>query len=187
MDTGKLKYLALILFAFAFLYMFTFTVDVDPHWESHLFITGSFDLSPSYIFNEIFRVGSERGTASHGPVNAVYHRTLFTFFGYNWFFWRIAKSLFFAGAVLCFFLICNRFLKREYALAASAFALFSFPVFIQTLVFDEGFIIGEFFKIFALYLFHRSGRNIAKHFSHSFAQTFYHLVFSAVPIDYRRC
>lgn len=145
--------LAATLFAIAFIYMFLFTVDVPPHWESNLFIESSVNTPLAKSLIKTVQIGSEEVTASHGPINAIYYKILFSFFGYNYISYRLIKSLFFAGVILFYFLICKEFIKRRYSGAAALFVTFSFPIFIQTLVFDEGFIIGEFFKMVAIYLF----------------------------------
>lgn len=153
MPLNKNFFLPLGVFILAFFYIFNFTVDVNPHWESNLFIESMASAPFSLSLLNIFRIGGEYITASQGPFNSVYYKILFFLFGYDYLFYRIIKSLFFSGAILFFYLLCTQFLKKKYALGASLFVLFSFPLFIQTLVFDEGFIIGEFFKMGALYFF----------------------------------
>lgn len=146
----------LSIFCLAFLLIVFLSADVPPHWESHLFIEGAFSRDLLEVLWTTVRLGDEVPTASHGPVNVFYYRILFFLFGYNFFLYRLIKSLFFAGAMVFFFRLALFFLEMRYAVMASAFFMFSFPLFIQTFVFDEGFIIGEFFKMTALFFFFNS-------------------------------
>ncbi len=152
---------SIIIFCLSFAFMFFLTADVPPHWESHLFVEGAFSNYLPTVFLSIAKLGDAVATASHGPVNVLYYRTLFFVFGYEFILYRLVKSLFFAGTILSFFLLSTLFLKLRYALMSALFLSFSFPIFIQTFVFDEGFIIGEFFKMAALYVFFVSLQDIS--------------------------
>lgn len=148
----KLKQeIAILVLAFA--YMFFFTQSLPLAWEAHLFHEG---YAKQTFFSTLQKTFSFSGNILEKPLPAygLYFKPLFFVFGYDFNWFRIIKSMVFAITMLFLFKINQEiFNKTQHSIFATLLTATSFPIFIQTMVLDETFIIAEMYMLLTIFVF----------------------------------
>ena len=148
------KYCAIIIFIFSFLHILFFTQSLPPFWEAYQTHEGMIQQSLALFLAQIFTFSGSI-LDKVWPAYGLYFKFLFSFFGYDFSgSFRIVKALIFSTAMLLVFYIFHHFLRsKKLALTGTVLIATSYPLYIHTMVFDEPFIIGETYKLAALFLF----------------------------------
>lgn len=144
-----------ILLAFlAFLFMNVLVTVVPIFWEGHLFHEANLREDVWHWLKIAVNPYKEDVYSSSGGITRVWIWILFSFWKYNFNFWRYTKSIFFALSVFFVYLLAKRFLNEEkYGIYAATTYLFLFPLYVHVLVFDGPFIVAEAAKLLALIIF----------------------------------
>ncbi len=148
----KEKVIYLTLFFIAFIYMNFFALSVPYFWDCPWFIFHDPGQVKVFI-KQALTITQNRFEGDRPVMNLFfYFNTLL--FGKDYFYLRIIKNIFFAFYIIFSYALIRNFIReRFFALMGVFFLVFSFPVFIHTVVFSEPFIYTEPLKIFAFLLF----------------------------------
>lgn len=149
---SKEYFIYLTLFFIAFIYMNFFTLAVPYFWDCPWFIFHEPGKAVEFI-KQAFTVTQNKFEGDRPIMNLFFYFNTMLF-EKDYFFMRIVKNLFFASYIMLAYTLIKQFLhKRFYALFSTFFILFSFPVFLHTVIFSEPFIYTEPLKIIAFLLF----------------------------------
>lgn len=149
----RLRYHLSAVFFVAFLYIHFFTSGVPFFWDDHIFHE-SFDQSTALQLAKSMFSLHENVLHTSRSVYGLFFKTLFAIFTYDFYYYRLIKSAIFALVMmLVFFFSTAIFKSKLYSWIVSLLIFSSFPQYIHTFVFDEPYIIAEFFKLSAFLLF----------------------------------
>ncbi len=133
--------------------MYFFTSGVPFFWDDHEFHQGFYERS---LKEDVFRLFSYEESAldSNRPGYSLFFKSLFFFFKFDFEKYRLVKALVFAAAICAAFFLSKEFIdSMKIRFLFTGAVMFSFPIYIHTLVFDEPFIIAELLKLIAIILF----------------------------------
>lgn len=159
MFTMNDKKIIVLIFIVAFCYMYVFTSGIPFFWDDHEFHQGFYEKSLKNTVLAIFSP-NESALDTTRPVYGLFFKFLFFFFKFNFEMYRLFKALIFAAAISVAFILSKEFIASlKTRLLFITVVIFSFPIYIHTLVFDEPFIIAELFKLVAIFLFLKDFEN----------------------------
>jgi hypothetical protein len=145
-----------LLFLIAFAYIFFFTSGVPPFWEEQVYQSDYVQESTLHWVKEIFfSFGKNNILDADRPFDALLFKGLFAVTGYNYMLMRFFKALLFGIFVVLLYSFVNKYVKNKTAACSvSLFIMFSFSLYIHTLVFAEPYLLTETLKlgIFLLFL-----------------------------------
>ena len=137
-----------LLFLTAFFYLLFFSSGIPFFWDNHEF--HEYFVNLPYLESLQQLITPTASTIGDAPraTYGILVRTLFILFKHEFFFWIVAKTLFFAGTITAFYLLLRKIeFSKKTAFIATLALLTNYPVYFHTLLFAEPFIIAEFFKI----------------------------------------
>lgn len=130
------------------------TVGVPFFWDDHQFNEAYVSQTSYSLLERMFDFSSESALSTSRSFYALIFKSFFYFFGYNVVLFRLVKAVAFAFLVLLVYSISKNFIKNT---AFSAFAtlmfMFSFPIYMHTLIGFGPFLWAELLKLALVMLF----------------------------------
>ncbi len=149
-----MKKYSLMIFLLSLSYMFFMTSNIPFFWDDHQFHQGYASQSSLELIKQMFDFSSESALSTARSTYALFFKFLFYSFDYNFAWFRFFKAIVFAFSMIFVHILANFLIKNKlFATISTLLIMFSFPIYIHTLVFDEPFILAELLKLIVVILF----------------------------------
>lgn len=143
-----------LLFVAGFVYMNFFTGSVPFFFDDHEFHENYMNRTYIDYFKEMFQINNGSFSDSPRPAYGLFIKTIFPLFGFNYFFYRVVKSIVFSLFLLSLYFLLNyMFDNKPVAFLSSLWIMTLFPTYLQVFGYNGPHIFAELFKICAILFF----------------------------------